>query len=284
MSNTEIGGSDGDDEISLSEIIDFFAKQWQFILGLSLLGAALGTGYSLLSTPRYQASGQIQVGKVANIEVETSAMLMAKLAMPSYFSNETLKACEVAHHVDPGEVLLKKISAVLNKTAPIVTITLKTTEPKVAKLCIESILEDIRKNESENTAAIVNVKKNQIQGFRQRLEVAENLAASFTKIYPGKAPQYNFDDEKFSAAGLLFATSSLKQYELKDLRNHINELEFMLQAPQTKEADLVVPIYVSSIPVGPSTPVLALLAALVAGMLAVIYLVGRNMVRRSKSV
>ena len=276
--------SDSDDEISLADIFSFFAEQWKFILGLALFGAALGTGYSLLSKPRYQASGQIQVGKVANVEVETPAMLMAKLAMPSYFSNETLKVCEVINNVDPADVLLKKVSAALNKTAPIITITLKATDPVLAKECVQSLFKDIRTNESENTAAILNVKKNQLQGLRQKLEVAEGIAASFMKIYPGKAPQFNFDDEKFSAAGLLFATASSKQYEVKDLRNQINELEFLLQAPQTKEAELVVPIYVATTPVGPSAPIIAILGALVAGILAVIYLVGRNMVRRSKSV
>ena len=284
MSNTESHMSDNDDEISLADIFSFFAEQWKFILVIALLGAELGTGYSLLGTPRYQASGQIQVGKVANVDVETPALLMAKLAMPSYFSNETLKACEVINNVDPADVLLKKVSAALNKTAPIITITLKATDPIVAKQCVQSLVQDIRTNESENTAAILNVKKNQLQGLRQKLEVAEGIAASFMKIYPGKSPQFNFDDEKFSAAGLLFATASSKQFEVKDLRNQINELEFLLQAPQTKEAELVVPIYVATTPVGPSPPIIAILGALVAGLLAVIYLVGRNMVRRSKSV
>jgi len=282
MSNTDNHMSDSDDEISLADIFSFFAEQWKFILSLALFGAALGTGYSLLSKPRYQVSGQIQVGKVANVEVETPAMLMAKLAMPSYFSSETFQFCEVSGYADPGELLLKKVNAALNKTAPIVTITLKTTAPNLVNQCIESILKDIRNNQNENASAMLKVKKNQVQGLRQKLELAENLTDSLFKASHGKSPQFDFGDQKFSAATLLFVKSSDMQKEVRELRTQINELEFLLEAPQTKEADLVAPIYVSSVPVGPSSPVIVLLGGLVGGVLAVIYLLALNILRRSR--
>ena len=80
----------------------------------------------------------------------------------------------------------------------------------------------------------------------------------------------------------MLAKSSDLQKEVRELRTQINELEFLLEAPQTKEAYLVAPIYVSSVPVGPSAPVLVILGGLVGGVLAVMYLLARNILRRSR--
>jgi hypothetical protein len=88
-----------------------------------VVGGLLGLGYGLIAPAKYQATANIQVGRVAGIDVETPATLVEKLKMPLYYSQKTYLACNVMDEVDPSEEITKTLKPTLSKTAPIVTIS-----------------------------------------------------------------------------------------------------------------------------------------------------------------
>ena len=74
-----------------------------------------------------------------------------------------------------------------------------------------------------------------------------------------------------------------KKSELEDLRVKVNDLTAQLSPPKTTESNFVTPVYASDLPVNPSPVPVALLSGLGACVLSIIYLLAKNMLRRSRA-
>ena len=273
MSDTKIDSANESDEISLRDISKFLADHWKKILSLSVLGASLGFGYGLISTPIYEATGNIQVGKVSNVEFETPALVLTKLAMPTYYSEETVSACGLSNQKNPREVLIKNIKPALNKSAPIITIRFRHGSAELAKQCLDRILKDVRSNQSETMSAMIKAQEDQLKSMRDKFTAIDNIS---------KKLEYQFESEKKLSIDL-FLYSSSKQEERESLRDKINDLTAQLSPPKTTESNFVTPVYASDIPVNPSSLLIGLLSGLGACALSIIYLLAKNMLRWSRA-
>jgi uncharacterized protein involved in exopolysaccharide biosynthesis len=250
-----------EDEISLKDIIDFLAESWKVIVLGGVAGGLLGLGYGLIAPAKYQATANIQVAKVAGTDVEAPALLVEKLKMPMYYSQKTHVACNVMDKLEPGEVIAKTLKPTLAKTAPIITISYREESREDAQKCLESVLDDVRSNQSLLAKPIFESKANQLLNLKLKLESAEKIV----KILPKNNADFDFSDSKFSASTLLLATTLSKENEIKDLRTAINDLEIALIEPQTKEAFLTTPIYAPQQKVSPKRTMI-LIGGLVAGL------------------
>jgi uncharacterized protein involved in exopolysaccharide biosynthesis len=261
-----------EDELSLTEVIDFFRESWKQILVSGIIGGTLGVGYALISPSIYQATANIQVAKVAGSDVETPSVLVEKLKMPMYYTQSTFTACNVVERAEPGDAIAKGLKPTLSKNAPIISITYKEKSTEDAKKCLEGVLNDIRTNQNILAKPILETRNNQLANLKQKLESAEKIS----KILSTKNPNFDFSDSKFSASTLLLATTLNKENEVKDLRTQISDLEIALAEPQTKEAFLTTPIYAPSARVEPKRTMIVLLGGIAGGVLAIAYLVGRR--------
>jgi LPS O-antigen subunit length determinant protein (WzzB/FepE family) len=268
----EIHNELSDDELSLTEIIDFFTENWKKIITGSFIGGVLGVAYALITPAIYEATAYIQVGKVANIDVENPALLSEKIKLPMYLSQNTNAKCETS-----GKKLKKLNSKILNNTS-IIKITHKAKSPDDAKHCLESVLLDIRKNQNEIAVPNLESKKNQLTNLKQKLESAEQI----TKLLSSKKPNFDFSDPKFSASTLLLATTLSKENEVIDLRTQISDLELALAEPQTKEAYLTTPIYSPDIRVEPKRTMIVLISTIVGGLIIIGFLIMRKTLRKVK--
>ncbi len=250
-----------DDEISLKDIIDFLAESWKTIVLGGVVGGLVGLGYGLIAPAKYQATANIQVAKVAGTDVEAPAILIEKLKMPMYYSQKTYVACNVMDKLEPGEVIAKTLKPTLVKTAPIITISYREESREGAQKCLESVLDDVRSNQSILAKPIFESKTNQLLNLKLKLESAEKIVKILPKINAG----FDFSDSKFSASTLLLATTLSKENEIKDLRTAINDLEVALVEPQTKEAFLTTPIYAPQQKVSPKRTMI-LIGGLAAGL------------------
>ncbi len=250
-----------EDEISLKDIIDFLAESWKIIVLGGVAGGLLGLGYGLITPAKYQATANIQVAKVAGTDVEAPALLVEKLKMPMYYSQKTYVACNVMDKLEPGEVIAKTLKPTLTKTAPIITISYREESREDAQKCLESVLDDVRSNQSLLAKPIFESKTNQLLNLKLKLESAEKIV----KILPKNNAGFDFSDSKFSASTLLLATTLSKENEIKDLRTAINDLEIALVEPQTKGAFLTTPIYAPQQKVSPKLTMI-LIGGLVAGL------------------
>lgn len=274
----EIRNELSDDELSLTEIIDFFTENWKKIITGSFIGGILGVAYALITPGLYQATAHIQVTKVANADVENTATLVEKIKIPMYFSQNTYTECKGSNSLDPGEVLVDNLKPTLSKNASFVSISYKAKSPDDAKRCLESILIDIRENQKKIAAPIIESKKIQLDNIKKKLESAEQII----KIFSSKKSSFDFSDTKFSASTLLLATTLSKENEVRDLLTQKSELELALAEPQTKEAHLIVPIHSPDIRFEPKRTMIVLISTIVGGLIIIGFLIMRKTFRKIK--
>jgi uncharacterized protein involved in exopolysaccharide biosynthesis len=263
-----------EDELSLTEVIDFFRESWKQILVSSIIGGTLGVGYALISPSKYLATAHMQVAKVAGSDVEAPNVLVEKLKMPTYYSQDTFTVCNLTEEEEPGVSIVNRLKPTLSRNAPIISITYKDKSTEDAKKCLEVVLNDIRSNQNILAKPILETRNNQLANLKQKLESAEKIS----KVLSIKNPSFDFSDSKFSASTLLLATTLNKENEIKDLRTQIRDSEIALAEPQTKEAFLTTPIYAPSVRVEPKRTMIVLLFGIAGLVLAIAYLLGRRMI------
>jgi LPS O-antigen subunit length determinant protein (WzzB/FepE family) len=234
------------------------------------LGIAGSVTYLLETPNQYQAVANIQVAKVAGSDVESPALLLEKMKIPTFYSQKTLSACNVTEKIDPGAIIAKNLKPTLSKTAPIINITYKATSIEDARSCLEAVLDDIRTSQNLLSKPILSIKAIQLLTLKQKLESSEKFV--------NKLPNSNFDfsDSKFSSSSLLLATTIMKENEVKDLRVQISDMEISLVDPQTKEAFLTAPIHAPQQKVSPKRAI-TLIGGLMGGLLlGLLFMLGRK--------
>ena len=268
-----------EEEISLTEIIDFFKESWkQLILG-GVVGGAIGLGIALLLPSKYQATAYIQVAKVANTDVEAPNILFEKLRMSMFYSQKTFSECNVENTKEPGKAIANGLKPTLALGTPFLSISYKEKNIDDAKKCLESVLNDIRTNQNEIVKPILELKKNQLSNLKQKLESAEQI----TKLLSSKKPNFDLSDSQFSASTLLLlATTLSKENEVKDLRTKINDLEILLAEPQTKETYLITPINAPNTRVEPKRSLIAFGSVIGGVLLTISYLIVSRELAKAK--
>ena len=295
MSDIKLDSIDKTEEIDIGDIFKFFIDHWKQILSLSVLGASLGGGYSLITNPIYEAIGTIQIGKVANVEFESPVLLLAKLTLPNYYSDETLLRCRVSNGKNPREEIIKKIKPVLSKSSQLIALSVRQGSPEIAKQCLNTVLKDIRGNQSEMMSELIKAQRDQLESLRVRLSTADSISKKLDNQFERQG-KLNTNQEKMTSPPdslvyshnkrselELFVFSIGKKSEIEDLRAKINDLTAQLSPPRTTESNFVTPVYASDLPVNPSPLLVALLSGLGACVLSVIYLLAKNMLRRSRA-
>lgn len=267
-----------ENEISIKEIIIFISESWKSIAISGVIGGLLATGYAFISPPTYEAKANIQVAKVGGLDVEPPSMLVDRLKMPTYYSAESYSACNVINQVEPGEEIVKNLNPFLLKTSPIVVVTYKKNTREDAQKCLEAIVNDIRSNQNLLAKPILEKTKKELTSLKQQMNAAEQIV----KLLPSKNSSFDFSDSKFSASVLLFATFVSKENEINNLRTQINNLEFSLTEPQTKETFLTVPIHIPNQNVSPKRP-LILMGGVVGLFLGFLFMIGKRSWRTYKT-
>jgi len=235
--------NDLNDEISLLDVYLFFKAHYPLILKICFCFMFTGLFYAFINNPRYQAEANIQMAMVANNAVESPATLVEKLKMPTYYSNKTLTLCDFDLSETAGEDLVKSLKPNLNRNAPIVSLSHQSKKIHQGQQCIEAVLIDIRRAQNILAIPAINSRKELIKTLKQKLEAAELI----NKQLSAKNYDLNFNDAKFSASALIYATTLSKETEIKDLNQQIYDLEQSLIFPQTTETYLASPIHIKKI-------------------------------------
>jgi hypothetical protein len=270
-----------DEDLSLGDIVKFLTDYLGKILAFSALGAVLGGGYGLLSTPMFEATGNIQVAKVVNVELESPALLLSKLAMPSFYSEDTISACGVPNQKNKRDIFIKKIKPALIKSSPIITISVKHTAPELGKQCLDSVLKDIRADQSELMNTVIKVHQEQLRILRQELLIADNLFKNLQENEFRKGHKFDPNEEKVAVTTYSSLVSTIRKLEIEGIRARANDIEIQLSPPRTGESNFVAPNYASDMPVNPSLLLLALASALGACVLSIIFILIKNSLRRT---
>ena len=266
MQNTEIHETsfisrNPGERSGLSEIIQFTSQGKYWIISSIVVCFLLGAAFAFLTPPKYEAVASIQMASVTSKDVEAPSVVAEKLKLPSYYSGETFKVCQIAEYSAPGRYLAKELRPTAIKNAPIINVRFRGQSPNDAQRCLESVLADIRKDQDYLAKAALEIRQAELRVLQTKLEASENLKAQL----PVKNIDFVFDNSKVSGSALLLATLITAENDIRNLRNQISDLKIALSEPQTKAASLVAPIYAPNLEAEPQK-LLILLASLFAGL------------------
>lgn len=260
-----------EDEISLKDIINFFAESWKMIVLAGAVGGLLGLGNAVITPAQYEVTANFELAKVLGDDLETPQVVVEKLKMPLYYSQKTYVTCGVMEKLDPGLALVSLLKPTLLKTTSIITISYRAASPEVAKNCLESIVDGVRVNQRLLAKPIIETKNKQLVNLRLKLEEIENSLKKMPKTNPDAA-----------TLTLLLITDLVRQNEVIDLRRKLNELELALLEPQTKEVVLVTPIHASNQKVSPKRTMIVLVGLMAGLLVGLILVMGKRALRTYK--
>lgn len=256
-----------------SVIVQFFPvlrivrDGWKIIATCVVLGVFAGLGALRVLPPKYQATVMIQMGQVpldgaGSSDIEAALTLIARLNVPSTYSQIDLAACSLAI---PEPMSLEAMSDMVSAAVPrstnsIAVIRIRRESPAAAEKCSNALFEMIR-NQQEAMAEPV---KQDLQRALAKLE------ARLAKVQD----ELSNAEQKGRFEKFFFA----KRDELFFLNQQIFSLhrEFQRITP----ARLVSPIYASPRPVSPQLPLIITASTLAGLFLGLVVASFREFMRR----
>lgn len=248
------------DEISLLDIYVFLRDSWKTFIAFSVLGLSAGLITAFILPEKFQASALIESASIAKkessdlitkVSVESPATLTEKMKVPTYFSEDTVKSCDLTDVANPAQALVRGLNPNVPRNSPYVSVTFKAESPAIAATCLESVLKDVIANQALLAQPLINnfevalanaeqeLQSNITERDQQRIKNREKLtvakaklaaAERFVEKFSKDSLTFKFDDQQFSATALLLSTLLSKQNEIKDLEIQINALELEVSA------------------------------------------------------
>lgn len=247
-----------EDEISIKDIFDFLLESWKGIALTGLLALLGSIAYLLVSPSQYQATAQIQMAQISpnnnntnplGVNIEDSNLLMARLRLPSTYSNQEIKACDFESSPAPSEALVTaaKFSAVKG-VGSIIELKVNRDTKEVAIACAQSLFENIKASQNEIIKPYIEEAKTLLVKYQERLTNSQALVSRADK------------------SGVALSAAYLaNRDEVKFLTEEILRLNTFITTADTRQAKLVSPIYASDVPVAPKKKIV-LITGLFAGL------------------
>ena len=257
-----------ENEISIKDIVDFLLESWKIILATGLVGLLGAAGFIVFTPSQYEATAQIQMAQIApnnnsnplGVNVEDPNLLMARLKLPSSYTEDEIKACGLQDLKLPAESLANtaKLSPVKGVSS-IVELKIRLESKDQAVSCAQSLFENIRDSQNNIVKPYIEEAKALLTKYQARLAEAQSLVARADK-----------------SGSALSAAYLANRDEVKFLTDESIRLNNLISAGDTRQAKLVAPIYASDIPVFPKKKI-SLLVGLLAGLfLGVLFVMVRK--------
>ncbi len=267
-----------EDEISLADIVAFLSDNFKALILGALAALVLAGGYLGFAPARYKATANVQMASVDGELIEAPAVLVEKLKLPLYFSQDSWRTCGTDDERRPSRTLAKELSPTVNRNAPFVSLTFTGPSPAAATACLEAVVREIGAKQSDMSLPLIAIRQANLKALKEKQAEVQALLKLLPKIQSGTS----FSDAKFPAVSLMLATALTKEAEMRELQQDIAEAELNLASPKTQGTTLAAPIYAPNVPSGPAAWVVLLAASVAGAMLAAVLLLVRNALRRQK--
>ncbi len=244
-------------EFSLKDMIDFLIESWKKIAFFGMLGILSSVAYLWITPNQYQATAQIQMAKIIvnnnnnplGINIEDPKLLLARLKLPTSYSNDEIKACGLSDQKFPAERLtsLAKFSEVKGVLS---IIELKVNGPtkEVASVCAETLFKNIQASQNELIKPLILEAKTLLIKYQERLNNAQKLI------------------ERSDKSGVASSAAYLaSRDEINFLTERVFQLNTLIASVDSRQAKLVSPVYVNESPVFPQKDI-SLIAGLISGL------------------
>lgn len=267
-----------DEEISLLDIYEFLKDGWATIAATAVLVGAIGVGIAFVIPEKFLAAASIQSARVLGNDVESIAVLVEKMQSPTYYSQQTFTACDIADKVNPPKYLADELKPIILKNSSFVSLSFKSTNINTSIVCLNAVLSDVKLNQNDIANRQITLANSTLNNEKEKLKLAEEFVAAL----PNKTITFNFKDAQFSASQLLLATLQPKQIEIANLKSSILRTELLMTEPQTKPASFTTPIYSSPHKVEPKRSLIAIISVLAGVFIGLMLLVLKRAVKRIK--
>jgi LPS O-antigen subunit length determinant protein (WzzB/FepE family) len=258
-----------EDEISIKDIVDFLLESWKAILATGLVGLLGAAGFIAVTPSQYEATAQIQMAQIApnnnnsnplGVNVEDPNLLMARLKLPSSYTEDEIKACGLQDLKLPAESLanIVKLSPVKGVNS-IVELKIRLESNDQAVSCAQSLFENIRDSQNNIVKPYIEEAKALLTKYQARLSEAQSLVSRVDK-----------------SGSALSAAYLANRDEVKFLTDESIRLNTFITSGDVRQAKLVAPIYASDVPVFPKKKI-SLLVGMLAGLfLGVLFVIARK--------
>lgn len=263
---TPMNAPQGDDEISLWDIVYFLKDGSRWLVGGLVFGLLGALGYVLVSPAQYEATAIVQPATVGmptttttttkGVEVESVAQTLERLKLPTFYDEAMLKACQAPSQ----QALSGGVKASQVKGNSLIQVSYRARSVAVAEACVNAVVATLARSQAEIAAPIIKTLEEQLSLSRQRLADEKAFQAQAEKRVSGSAD-----------GSLLMLKALSKREDIIQLQRQLVDQSVQLSVPITQPVRLLEPIYAPERPVAPKKlPVLAggLFGGLVLGGLA----------------
>jgi LPS O-antigen subunit length determinant protein (WzzB/FepE family) len=263
----------GDQEISLLEILCFLKNTWKTILVTGALGLAGAGVYLLISPNQYEAIGSIAMGRISPVgtNIEEPVALINRMSVPGSFDAAVLEVCGLRESRNAPAQSTKAIKLAIPKgVANIVELKVTRSSPELARVCADAVYQGIAKSQAQMIDPIAQAVK--VSNSARLAKVEELLAQDKALLAKAEQP-------KGAVSPTYFAILS----EIRSLDDEREKLVTTVNASSVQATNLQSPIYVADQPISPKKS-LTLFAGLMGGLLLGLLLaLGSQMVIKLKS-
>ncbi len=243
-------------EISLKDIVDFIVESWKTILVTGIMGMISAIGYIFVTPNEYEAIAQIQMAQISannntnplGVNVEDPLLLIARMKLPSSYSQESVKACGYESKQAPLESLAKMVKLNLAKGTQMVELKVLGLSQIQAVQCAESIVKTIKKSQEIIATPIIEEAQKKLAKYSQRLQDAQDFILKADK-----------------SGSSMSAAYFLTRDEIKFLTDETIRLTELIMSANSRQTKLVSPVYSSGNKTSPKRSI-ALVAGLFAGL------------------
>ncbi|WP_156355588.1 hypothetical protein [Achromobacter sp. 2789STDY5608615] len=261
----------------LGDVIVFLRSNVITIFICGTIGLLAGAAHIWLTPKQYESVGLIQSALTTSstnlrrgssapqIPVEDSALTIARLQIPSSYTDAVVKLCEPSSSGPLNrEAMLSIVKPTINRMSPgAIELRVRREDPAVAQACAQAVFEMIRQQQIAMTEPMIKSLE------EQRTTAQAQIASGQDMIRKMESAQ-----EK-SVAYLITRDETLVQQDR--LHSIDNDIGFITRNPTS----LLAPWYTPETPVLPKVRI-TLLAGLLAGpLIGVLYALGRQVLRTS---
>lgn len=269
-----------EDEISIKDIIDFLVESWKSIVLTGLFGLIGSIVYLLMTPNQYQATAQIQMAQISansnnnnnntnplGVNIEDPNLLMARLRLPSTYSNQEIKSCDFESAEAPSEALVKvaKFSPVKGVLS-MIELKVNRESKEVAIACAQSLFDSIKASQNEIIKPYIEEAKTLLVKYQERLTNSQALVSRADK-----------------SGAALSAAYLANRDEVKFLTEEILRLNTFITTADTRQAKLVSPIYASDVPVFPKKTISLILGLMSGLFLGLLFVLGKKVLANHKA-
>ncbi len=255
-----------EDEIYFKDFIDFLVESWKTIILTGFFGLVGSITYLWVTPSQYQATAQIQIAQISasnnntnplGVNIEEPNLLLARLKLPTTYSDEVIKACGFENVSSPPESLASSAKFLAVKgVGSMIELKINRDSKEIAINCAQALFESIKTSQNQIIKPYIEESKALLVKYEARLTNSQSLISRADK-----------------SGAALSAAYLANRDEVKFLTEEILRLNTFITTADTRQAKLVSPIYASDTAVFPKKTmslIIGLMVGLFLGLLLVI--------------